>query len=268
MIPEVAPGTIEAWAVAYVRSTDLGTKLCPPPPPPRFEEGAPARRVEAPGRPPELRVVARAPKLRRLKSARNRAHVIATFHHHELQAAELMCWALLAFPEAPREFREGLLRVFGDEVRHMAMYAAHLEALGHRIGDFPVRDWFWQRVPACRTVGEFLAVMGLGFEAGNIEHATRFAARFREAGDEDAARIEEQIALEEIPHVRFAVRWFRELVGPLTFETWRATLPSPLSPMVMRGRPIEREARLRAGMDEAFLEALDAWEPTPAPSGS
>jgi uncharacterized ferritin-like protein (DUF455 family) len=260
--------TVEGWAHAYLTSTDLGTKLAPKPAPPRYEERARPHRIASPGRPRELRVVARAPKLRRLRSARNRAHVLATFLHHELQAAELMCWALLSFPDAPREFRDGLVRVCLDEVRHMAMYAGHLESLGHAVGDFPVRDWFWQRVPSCRTPGEFLAVMGLGFEAGNLEHASRFAERFREAGDEEGARIQEQVAREEVPHVRFAAHWFRELVGPLTFESWRAALPPPLSPMLMRGRPMDREARLRAGMDQAFLDALEAWEPTETPSGS
>jgi uncharacterized ferritin-like protein (DUF455 family) len=259
-------GTVEAWAFAYVTSTELGTKLAPPPPPRAFEPEPAPRRLERPGRPPELEVVARAPRLRRLRSPRNRAQVLATFLHHELQAAELMAWAILAFPEAPLELREGLLRVLDDELRHMRLYAGHMATLGFRVGDFPVRDWFWERVPSCRTIGEFLAVMGLGFEAGNLEHASRFAARFREAGDEEGARIQEQVGREEVPHVRFAARWFRELVGPLTFDSWRRHLPAPLSPMLMRGAPLDREARLRAGMDEAFLEALDAWEP--APSGS
>ncbi len=248
-------------------AVDLATKLAPPAPPAVFDEGAAPLRIDAPGRPPELRVVARAPKLRRLASPRNRAHVLATFLHHELQAAELMAWAILAFPDAPRELREGLVRVAMDEVRHMAMYEAHLRALGYAVGDFPVRDWFWERVPACADVVAFLAVMGLGFEAGNLEHAPRFAARFRDAGDEEGARVQEQVAREEVPHVRFAARWFRELAGPLTFEAWRRALPAPLSPMVLRGRPLDREARARAGMDDAFLDALDAWEPTAAPSG-
>ncbi|MBC7174437.1 MAG: DUF455 family protein, partial [Polyangiaceae bacterium] len=258
--------TVEAWARGYIESTELAHKLAPPAPPSDFATSPLPLVLRSPGRPPELEVVERARKLRRLASPRNRAHVLATFLHHELQAAELMCWAILAFPGAPRELREGLVRVFQDEVRHMAMYAVHIEALGYRVGDFPVRDWFWERIPSCATIGEFLAVMGLGFEAGNLEHAARFAERFRAVGDEDGARIQEQVAREEVPHVRFAARWFRELVGPLTFEAWKNALPPPLSPMLMRGRPLDREARLRGGMDEAFIEALDAWEPVPSGS--
>src|SRR5690606_5583467 len=115
------PGTLEAYAYEYVTSPSLAWKLAPGPAPEALEVGAPARRLAAPGRPPDLRLCERAPRLRRFGSPRGRAQVLATFLHHELQAAELMCWALLAFPEAPEELRRGLMRVFADEVRHMAL---------------------------------------------------------------------------------------------------------------------------------------------------
>ena len=58
-----------------------------------------------------------------------------------------MAWAVLAYPQAPRAFRSGLVRIALDEIRHMHLYAAEVSRLGHRIGDFAVRDWFWERVP-------------------------------------------------------------------------------------------------------------------------
>ena len=59
-----------------------------------------------------------------------------------------------------------------------------------------------------------------------------------------------------MPHAAFAVHWFRRFVGEVSFEAWRAVLPPPLSPLLMRGEPLEREARRRAGFDDAFLNAL------------
>jgi uncharacterized ferritin-like protein (DUF455 family) len=107
--------------------------------------------------------------------------------------------------------------------------------------------------------------MGMGFEAANLDHARRFASRFRSAGDEDAARIEEIVHEEEIPHVRFATHWFDRFTAgdPSTsrFLRWKAHLPAPLSPLVMRGDPLDRGARIRAGADETFIEALEAWTP-------
>ncbi len=75
--------------------------------------------------------------------------------------------------------------------------------------------------------------------------------------------MQEQVGREEIAHVRFAARWFRTFQGDLSFSAWEAALPSPLSPMVMRGRPLHRPWRLAAGLDDTFLDLLEAWKPSP-----
>ena len=80
---------------------------------------------------------------------------------------------------------------------------------------------------------------------------------FREAGDEDGARILERVEREEIGHVAFAVHWFEALTGSaLDYDAWCATLPEPVTPSILRGRPLNREARLRAGFPEELLERL------------
>lgn len=257
---EPESGTIERWAWDYVRATTLDAKLSPPQLPSAWESVPTARRIEAPGRPPELRIVSKATKTRGLRSAHGRARALHTFLHHELQAAELMAWAVLAFPDTPRDFRSGLLRIALDEVRHMHMYAKEIARLGHAIGDFVVRDWFWERIPACPDAASFVAAMGLGFESANLEHTASYAARFREAGDEEGARVQEIIGREEIAHVRFGAKWFETFRGGLEFEAWKHALPPPLSPLLMRGRPLHREARRRAGQSEQFLDELEAWQ--------
>ncbi|MCC6903694.1 MAG: DUF455 family protein [Polyangiaceae bacterium] len=254
-------GTVERWAWDYVLSTSLEHKLNPPPPPDVWSAEPVATRIAAPGRPPELRVVPRAEKLRGFRSPRGRARAMHTFFHHELQAAELMAWALLAFADSPRQFREGLLRMVGDETRHMRMYAAEIDRLGQRIGDFAVRDWFWQRVPGCREVTSFVAVMGLGLESANLDHSAALARELRSVGDEQAARVQDVVGLEEIAHVRFGVRWFTAFAGRLDFDSWRRALPAPLSPLLMRGRPLRRDARERAGQPPEFIDELERWTP-------
>ncbi len=95
----------------------------------------------------QLRVVwdkYKAPKsAHALASPQKRAHLLHTFLHHELQAAELMCWAVLKFRDTPPSFRRGLLSICQDEIRHMRLYSDQIERLGFKVGDFPVRDWFW-----------------------------------------------------------------------------------------------------------------------------
>jgi len=268
--PEQQHGSVEAWCHELIVTRALGLKLEPPPPPDLFadeswETDPPARAVLRPGRPPELRVIARSPKTPRrgaLERTEVRAGLVHTFLHHELQAAELFAWAVLAYPGAPRAFRAGLVGLCRSELEHLALYAEHLERLGHAVGDFPVRDWFWERIASCPDPASFVALMGLGLEGANLEHCTRFASWFRDAGDEEGACILERVAEEEIAHVAFASTWFERFTGqPLDYERWRAALPPPLTPALLRGLPLNREARLRAGMDERFLARLEAEPP-------
>jgi len=257
---------VEAWAEHYVRTDDLRFKLGPPAPPSRFRESATPLRLEQPGRPAELRAARRGertPKREALREPLQRARTMHLFFHHELQAAELMCWALLAFCDAEVEFKKGLLGICLDEIRHMNLYRGHIERLGSAIGDFGVREWFWKRVPTCASKLGFVSVMGMGMEAANLEYAGDFADRFRAAGDEVGAQIQEQIAKEEIAHVGFATRWFARWTGGCDFETWSAALPPPLSPWLMHGHPIAETARKKAGMTPEFIAALAAYVPEP-----
>jgi uncharacterized ferritin-like protein (DUF455 family) len=259
------PDTWVGWAHAYICATELTHKLEPPALPARRGELAAALRVPRPGRPAELRSSwdkYKAPKsAHALREPSKRAHLLHTFLHHELQAAELMCWAVLAFPDAPEAFARGLLHICQDEIRHMRAYQDALARLGHHVGDFPVRDWFWERAPHADTPAAFVALMGLGFEAGNLDHSARFEQLFAAAGDHDTAALLRVVGDEEVQHVAFAAHWFKRFVGELDFDRWLRALPAPLSPMVMRGRPLARERRARAGLSVDFLEQLEAWQP-------
>jgi uncharacterized ferritin-like protein (DUF455 family) len=261
---------LSRWALDYIATPRLSFKLAPPDLPPARpldakRSGVSPVRLSSPGRPPELTNTwdkYKAPKsAAALRDPKKRAHLLHTFFHHELQAAELMCWACLAFPATPLSFRRGLLHICLDEVRHMNLYAAHITQLGFTLGAFPVRDWFWQRVPAARSPAEFVAVMGLGFEAGNLDHSERYVAMFREAQDDAAAALQDLVGREELAHVAFASHWFRAFTGELDFTGWLAALPPPLSPMVMRGRPLARTARRAAGFSDDFLDRLESWQP-------
>lgn len=257
-------GTVERWAFDYVTTTDIGHKLSPPPVPSQWEDAPPVRRLDKPGRPEALVIAKRAHKSPgpvALKDPKKRAHLVHTFLHHELQATELMAWALLAFPDAPLAFKRGLLIIAADEIRHMEMYSRYMVPLGYRYGDFPVRDWFWERVPKAETPAHYVAVMGMGLEGGNLDHTSRFAEKFRAIGDEEGARIQEVVCEEEIPHVRFGLFWFQRFTEGQDFAVWRGLLPEPLSPMVMRGTPLNRADRVRAGFSETFLQELDKWVP-------
>jgi len=257
-------GTIESWCFELVSTRSLAHKLeAPGPGSAVWEADPPVRRLASPGRPAQLAVTGRSARTPSAKTLSGRAQLVHTFLHHELQAAELFAWAILAFPGTPRAFRAGLLGLCKEELAHLDLYRRHLEQLGFAVGSFGVRDWFWQRVARCENAAAFVALMGLGLEGANLEHSARFAAEFRAAGDEDGAAVLERVGHEEVGHVAFAVRWFERLSGaPLDYERWKAALPAPLTPSVLVGAHINREARLRAGLDVAFLAQLEAEPPS------
>jgi uncharacterized ferritin-like protein (DUF455 family) len=217
-----------------------------------------------PGRPADLEVVTRTKKVRKggaLIAGERRAELLARFWGHELQAAELFALALVRFADAPLDFRRGLARILDDEIRHMRLYTDALGALGFAPTDFPHRDWFWQRIPHATTPLAFVSTMGIGFEGGNLDHMERFEAQFRKAGDERAAQLVRRVRDDERAHVRFAVVWYERFTGKaVSFDDWRSALPAPLSPWVMKGAPLAREARMDAGLSAVFLEHLAAWD--------
>lgn len=259
--------SVENWAQRYIETDSLSHKLSPPAPPQSWEAAPVPQRIAAPGRPAELSVAERAVSSPdQLNHPTARAKLLHSFFHHELQAAELMCWALLAFADAEPEFRRGLLGICQDEIRHMSLYREQIGRLGHEIGDFKVRDWFWQRIPTCAEKVQFVALMGMGLEAANLEHGPNFAARFGAVGDFEAARVQQRVAREEIAHVRFGTHWFERWTGGQDFDEWQACLPPPLSPLLMRGSPLSEQSRRRAGMSPTFIDALKAWQPEPSRS--
>ena len=265
---------IEQWALAYLAADTFEQKLAPPPCPANFAPTWSADRSPRPGRGPEFRRSERGEKSTgksQLLGEERRARLLHTFLHHELQAAELFAWALVAFPGAPLAMRQGFLKILHEEIRHMNLYADLLRARGFEPGAFEVRDWFWERVPSTRSEVEFAATLGIGFEGGNLDHASRFARRFVQAKDLEGGRVQAIVAREEVLHVKFALTWFRELspelaAGHTLFEAFRRSLPPPLSPILMRGVPSDRELRKKAGFDDAFIDSLTAFDGDPMPS--
>ncbi len=256
-------GSVERWCWDFIVGTELQEKLRPQDPPDtslaaNWEDRAPERRLNAAGRPAELEVIARSPRTPGgLHQPANRLRMMHTFAHHELQAAELFAWAVLAFPETPREFKAGAVRLCLEELGHLHLYVDYLRAHGLALGEFPVRDWFWERVSTCASPLAFVSLQGLGLEGSNLDHCARFALAFRDVGDTRAAQVLERVGRDEVTHVSFARQWFERLSGEtLNYERWRAVLPAPLTPALMQGRPLNNEARRAAGFDDSFLDAL------------
>ena len=260
-------------ALAVLEATTVEGKLAPPPdladldlddplPPwPAVRPTRPAGLVIRHGR--EVVV----PPIAGMRDRSQRARILHALANHELQAAELFAWALLAFPDAPRPFRAGLVKILGDEQRHARMYCDRLAAHGVAFGDHPVTGHFWNKIEHLATPLSFVCAMGLTFENANLDFVGDYARAARATGDHATATVLDEVHADEIGHVRFAWTWLRKLApdrDPWTVYT--ETVTYPLGPARARGKEMDLEARRRAGIDEEFIEKLAAVVPR-RPSG-
>ncbi len=232
-----------------------------------LEDREPPLRPAAPGRPQTLAIVpgreARVPPLAGMRDPSQRARILHALANHELQAIELFAWALLAFPEAPVAFRRGLVAILGDEQRHLALYLERLAAHGVGFGDHPVTGHFWNKLDHFGSPLELVCAMNLTFENANLDLAGDYAAAARACGDEATAQALDQVHADEIRHVHFGWVWLHKLSGQEdAWAAYNANVKSPLGPKRARGARFDREARRKAGFDEAFIDALEAVMPT------
>lgn len=254
---------IRELALRVVTSESLDEKLAPAPEALTDEHPDPALRLRRPGRPPGLAIrpaaEVKVPPLEGMADPDQRGRILHALANHELQAAELFAWALLAFPDAPPPFRRGLLSVLGDEQRHTRMYIARARALGVEFGDLPVTGYFWGKVPSIRSPRDFVCAMSLTFENANLDHTTEYAEAARAAGDEQTAAVVERVHRDEVEHVAFGWTWLQRFRSEdeTPWDAFRASLTWPLRPAKARGARFHRQGREAAGLDDEFIRNLE-----------
>jgi uncharacterized ferritin-like protein (DUF455 family) len=259
---------IRDFALRVLTAEDLDVKLAPPPVPvAELSDDAPGRacRARGPGRPPELAIRAgvKIPALAGMADPAQRPRILHGLANHELQAAELFAWALLAFPDAPPPFRRGLAAILAEEQRHTRMYRARLEAAGAALGDFPVHGYFWAKAGSFHAPLDFVCAMSLTFENANLDHTVDYAAAARAAGDEKTAAVIDQVHADEIEHVRFGWRWLQlwKGEGESAWQAYARSLTWPLRPARAKGQRFHREGREAAGLDPKFIRKLEESRP-------
>jgi uncharacterized ferritin-like protein (DUF455 family) len=256
---------IVAYAERVLLAESLEEKLSAPSVP--LTEGPPglAVRHARPGRPANLQFAPRRrapgmPAFEALRDPRRRAVAHHIMANHELQAAEVMAWVLLAFPDAPAAFRSGLAGILADEQRHTRMHATRARQLGLPFGSLPVNDYIWKQTDTWHSLLDYLATLPLLFEGRNLDHTLELAGAFTEAGDPHSAALMQIVHEDEIRHVAFGIEWLRRLKpeDQSDWEAFQSHLHWPLRPSKARGRVFQREPRRRAGLSEEFLNRLAA----------
>ncbi len=229
------------------------------------EQPGPAQRVEVPVRPENLQFAPRrtAPAMPHpdtFADPRRRAIAHHIMANHELQALEVMAWTLLAFPDAPTEFRLGLARIMGDEQRHTQMHIERAASLGIVFGELKVNCYIWKKALEFASVLDYLAGLPLTFEGRNLDHTLEFEEYFRAVDDPKSAAMMRQIHRDEIEHVAFGFQWLQKLkpAGVSDWDAYQQSLHWPLRPDKSLGDVFHLAPREAAGLTPEFIRQLQA----------
>lgn len=253
---------LRAFAEQVLFSGELEAKLWSPDSFSDREPGPAMTDSVLPGRPAMLPLlgdqeVPPSPTPASLKHESARGIALHSFAHHELQALELMAVALLRWPDAPRGFRRGLAHIIRDEQRHFELYRRHAESWGCGLGDVGVGHFFWDTVAHLKTPREFLAALSLTFEQANLDFALYWKKAFSAVEDHRAVAILEEVYEDEVRHVRHGITWFSRLGGGREFSDHSEALHFPMSPGRAKGPVFNREGRLRAGLEQDYVDELE-----------
>lgn len=198
------------------------------------------------------------PAFQELGHPNKRAICLHRFAGHELLAVEIMAYVLLAFPQAPKTFRKGVLHTLKEEQHHVQLYIDQMKTFGLSFGDLPLYRHFWSYVPHLKTPKEYVSLMSLTFEMANLDFAPLYGAAFSRFGDLASASLMETIVKDEIRHVAFGYRWLQKWKLPETseWETWVAALPYRVTPSRAKGFQFFEENRRMCGLSEDWIENL------------
>ncbi len=231
--------------------------------------------AEPPARParperPELRPPRDMPRRRTGQSLAGRQALYHALAHIELNAIDL-AWDIIARFTAPqftdeacpRGFYDDWVKVADDEARHFTLVAQRLTALGGDYGALPAHDGLWQAAQAtAHDLLARLAVVPLVLEARGLDVTPGLIDKLASAGDAEGAALLEVIYREEITHVAAGKRWFDWLCGRrglVPKVAWRVQVGRHFQGAVKP--PFNAEARLAAGLQPEFYEAMAAEAP-------
>ena len=254
---------VREWAISILAADCLEAKLFAP----VIlidEHPGPAIRWKEPTRPPGMSFSrhTKEDKLPPLHEHGQSDKVAACLHRfagHELLAVEIMAYTLLAFPEAPKNFRRGLVHTLKEEQEHVRLYINRLAQLNVSFGDQPLFRHFWKHTPYIHTPLDYICMMSLTFEMANLDFAPIYGNSFARHGDHASAALMAKLLKDEIHHVGFGWNWLKRLKKEQQSEwtTWQQQLlPTLVTPRRAKGFFMNEKSRYEAGLSQEWIDNL------------
>jgi uncharacterized ferritin-like protein (DUF455 family) len=213
-----------------------------------------------PGRDVQILVPGLLPPKKGLSFKEGQARLLHDLASIELQAMELGLRTLHEFPEAPQGFREELVAVVRSEGQHLELCLNGIEALGFKWGDWPVHNMLWASVAADDSLLDRILIVHRYLEGSGLDAGETLMRRLDAVLESPLHSISKTIVTEEIGHVEFGSRWYREICArekidpqgdfPRRLESFRYRIPK-------RIEKISRNFRLKAGFTESEISYLE-----------
>ncbi len=200
------------------------------------------------------------PPKKGLSYKEGQARLLHDLANIELQAMELGLRTLFEFPLAPLAFREQLVEVVRSESEHLKLCLQGIEALGFRWGNWPIHTLLWEATSSEDSLLDRVLIVHRYLEGSGLDAGETLLRRLDSVLESPLQPIVQRIFTDEILHVDFGSRWYRDLCQlekkdpaqdfPERMQKIRSQLPK-------RIEPIAREPRLKAGFSLAEIQYLE-----------
>lgn len=227
----------------------------------RLAYARPEAAPPTPARDVEIRELRELPPKPGLSTALGQSRLLHDLASIELQALELCVRTLGEYPDAPREFRDELIEVARDEGRHLQLCLDALDDLSHPWGSFPTHLGLWRAVAEGEPLLDRILIVHRYLEGSGLDASDTILKRLGGVKAPEAAHAIGVIRRDELGHVRFGSRWYREIArrsGLEPGDDFGPRLNAIAHRVPRRLEPIRRELRLSAGFTPRELDDLEA----------
>ena len=211
------------------------------------------------GRDLEVRNISELPPKSGLGSEKGQARMLHDLASIELQAMEMSFRSLVDYPEAPKEFREQLAEIVLDEARHLQLCLDQIRGLGFEWGDWPVHTGLWRCLSGEDSLLDRLFIVHRFLEGSGLDAGDKILRRLNQVGHKGTVQVVKVIAEEEIGHVQFGSRWYREICKIQKRDAGKDFLSRSevlYRRLPRRLEPMNPELRTRAGFSGEEFSAL------------
>jgi uncharacterized ferritin-like protein (DUF455 family) len=198
-----------------------------------------------------------------LQSPAGQARLLHDLANIELQAVELGLRTLREFKNsAPREFLHALSAITLEEGEHLKLCLYGINDLGFKWGQWPVHTQLCDTVSANDTLLERIFIVHCYLEGSGLDAGEILLRRLSGVKDPRVLKIVERIVRDELKHVSFGVKWFRQVAATIGLNADTAMLDMlgclrTQGRLPARGAVLARAVRQHAGFNEQEINLLE-----------